>query len=63
MALQSKQPMRYVVLEAIGKLEKGAIVKTADLYSVVYAAYPRQCEIRGFTATAPIEEKWKKDIR
>jgi hypothetical protein len=61
--MPSKQAMRYLVVEAIKKLEKGTVIKTRDLYSVVYSVYPEQCEALGFTPTVPIEERWKKDIR
>ncbi len=55
--------MRYLVVEAIKRLDKGKIIKVADLYSTVYSLYPQQCEQLGFTPTSPVEEKWKKDIR
>lgn len=61
--MESKQPMRYLAVLAVGKLDKGNTFRLSDLYSVVYSVYPEECERLGFTATPPIEEKWKKDIR
>ncbi len=61
--MPSRQPMRYLTVIAAGRLDKGKTFRLADLYSIIHSLYPEQCERLGFTATPPIEEKWKKDIR
>jgi hypothetical protein len=57
--------LRYLVVELIKKIAKGTIIKTQSIQSAIYKQFPDECEKLGFTpsATEPVEEKWKKDIR
>ena len=55
--------MRYLVVAYIKTLPADAVIRLRELYSKVYARFPKECDVMGFTPTVPIEEKWKKEIR
>jgi hypothetical protein len=55
--------MRPLVLLLISKMPKGHVFELEKLYSVIYATFPKECQILGFTDSMPIEPKWKNDIR
>lgn len=56
--------MRYLVAVFIGNyVPKGAVISTQCLYSGIYSQFPEECRKLGFTNSAPIEAKWKNQIR
>jgi hypothetical protein len=56
--------VRYLVILYIrDHVPKGAVIKLQGLYKAIYAELPKQCQALGLTNSAPIELKWKNDIR
>jgi hypothetical protein len=55
--------MRYLIVELIKKMAKGETIRLRQLQSRVYSVFPNECDRLGFTASRPIEEKWRKEIR
>jgi hypothetical protein len=55
--------VRKLVVKLIKKIQKGAIIGTHRLYSVIYAEFPTECQLFGFTGSKPIEPKFKNLIR
>jgi hypothetical protein len=55
--------MRYLVVMFIQSAQKGQVIRTRGLYSAIYSALPGKCQQLGLTASKPIEEKFKNDIR
>ncbi len=55
--------LRELVFELVKKIKQGTTIDTRRIQSAIRAQFPDQCDRLGFTATKPIEEKWKKDIR
>jgi len=44
-------------------VSKGEVIKLRKLYADLYSKFPEACQRLGFTASNPIEEKWKNEIR
>jgi hypothetical protein len=44
-------------------MAKGQKIETKKLYSLIYATFPAECNILGFTDSKPLEPKWKNQIR
>jgi hypothetical protein len=42
---------------------KGTTIQLKKLYASLYSQFPDQCRTLGFTNSAPIEPKWKNEIR
>jgi hypothetical protein len=55
--------MRSLVVFVISQMQKGQMIETSKFYSVIYANFPDECQRLGFTNSAPVEAKWKNDIR
>jgi hypothetical protein len=55
--------VRETAVELIKKIEKGKTIETRRVQSAMYSQFPDECERLEFTASKPIEEKWRKDIR
>jgi len=55
--------LRNLVVELIRKIDKGKTIETRRIQSAICSKFPDDCERLGLTPTAPVEEKWRKDIR
>lgn len=55
--------MKTLALLCIQRTAKGVVIKVKQLYSSIYSEFPDECRRLGFTASNPIEEKWKNEIR
>jgi len=55
--------MRALGFEFMRRMLRGQLLQIRDLQSRVYGMFPDKCDQLGVTASAPVEPKWRKDLR